>query len=299
MIAESLSLRGKCIVMRHKSGTIPVNKFRGESGEGVTIERIAFEHLPDLGEWQQPERHDSHSFFLLEKGSVTMEIDFKQHEINAPSVIYMHPNQVHRIIAFEDVIVNAWSISNENLNPKYLNLLEDITPVAPMYLEHETFALLVEAVSLCIRFTQRKKDQLYHSLLNDHINALGGLVISFYLEQRTPAVKSSRPESVTKAFREALDLHFTLLKRPVEYAEKLNLSTPYLNQCVKNITGYSVSYHIQQRVVLEAKRLLYHSRHSLKEIAATLGYDDYAYFSRLFTKVSGMSPIAFRSKNFD
>jgi AraC-like DNA-binding protein/mannose-6-phosphate isomerase-like protein (cupin superfamily) len=299
MIAEPLSLPGKRIVMRHRSGTIPVNKFSGESGEGVTIERIAFENLPDLGEWQQPERHDSHSFFLLEKGSVTMEIDFKQHEINAPSVIYMHPDQVHRIIAFENVIVNAWAVSNENLNPKYLKLLEDIAPAAPMPLKHEAFVLLVEAVSLCIRFTERKKDQLYHSLLNDHINALGGLVISFYLEQRTQVNKSSRAEFVTKAFREALELHFALFKRPVEYAQKLNLSTPYLNQCVKNITGYSVSYHIQQRVVLEAKRLLYHSGQSLKEVAATLGYDDYAYFSRLFTKVSGMAPITFRNKNFD
>lgn len=285
--------------MRYKSGAIPVNKFSGESGEGVTIERIAFENLPDLGDWQQPERHDSHSFFLLENGSVTMEIDFQQHKIIAPSVIYMHPDQVHRIIAFEHVTVNAWAVNNENLHPKYLKLLEDIAPVAPMPLQNETFALLMEAASLCIKFTHRKKDQLYHSLLNDHINALVGLVISSYLEQPAPADRSSRAESVTKAFREALDIHFTLFKRPAEYAQKLNLSTPYLNQCVKYITGYSVSYHIQQRVVLEAKRLLYHSGQSLKEVAATLGYDDYAYFSRLFTKVSGMAPIIFRNKNFD
>jgi len=66
---------------------------------------------------------------------------------------------------------------------------------------------------------------------------------------------------------------------------------------VKSVTGQPVSWHIQQRVILEAKRLLYHSGRSLKEIAATLGYDDYPYFSRLFTKVAGMSPLTFRHKN--
>ena len=89
------------------------------------------------------------------------------------------------------------------------------------------------------------------------------------------------------------------MKSPSEYADKLNLSTAYLNECVKNTTGYSVSYHIQQRVILEAKRLLYYSDKSVKEIAAELGYDDYPYFSRLFTKIAGITALAFRNKNLD
>lgn len=83
------------------------------------------------------------------------------------------------------------------------------------------------------------------------------------------------------------------------YAKSLNISTPYLNECVKTATGNSVSYHIQQRVILEAKRLLYHSNKSIKEIAGELGYDDYSYFIRLFVKITGMTPLAFRTKNFD
>jgi AraC-like DNA-binding protein len=285
--------------MRKKAGSIPVNNFGGESGGGITIERFSFDNLPDLGEWEQPERHDRHSFFLLEKGNVTMEIDFQQYEIQSPAVIYMHPDQVHRIIGFENVTVSAWATKNENLDPEYLTLLEGITPAAPMPINEEAFALLAEAVSLCIKFAERRKDQLYHFILKDHVNALAGLVISLYLESGTPADKLSRAEIVTKTFREALALHFKLLKRPAEYAQKLNLSIPYLNECVRNTTGHSVSHHIQQRVMLEAKRLLFHSDQSLKEIAATLGYDDYTYFSRLFTKVSGVAPLSFRNKNLD
>ena len=74
-------------------------------------------------------------------------------------------------------------------------------------------------------------------------------------------------------------------KRPTEYADTLNISSDYLNECVKNTTGNSVSYQIQQRIILELKRLLYYSDKSVKEISFEPGYEDYPYFSRLFTKV--------------
>jgi len=67
--------------MRKKTTSIPVNQFRDNSNTGIVIEKISFEDLPDLAEWDQPERHDRHSFFLLEKGSVTIEIDFEKYEI--------------------------------------------------------------------------------------------------------------------------------------------------------------------------------------------------------------------------
>jgi AraC-like DNA-binding protein len=230
---------------------------------------------------------------------VTIEIDFERYHIRSPAIIYMHPDQVHRIIGFDKVAASACAINNETLNPEYLQLLESISPAAPVYLTPETFGLLSEAVSLCIKVGGRAKDQVYFSLCKDHGNALVGLIISTLIEKNSVTDKQSRAELVTKAFREDLSHHFTRLKHPSDYAEKQHLSTAYLNECVKSTTGQPVSWHIQQRVILEAKRLLYHSDQSLKEIAAILGYDDYPYFSRLFTKVAGIAPLNFRHKNRD
>lgn len=115
----------------------------------------------------------------------------------------------------------------------------------------------------------------------------------------TQRLTFTRYEIITKAFKAVLESSFITAKSPSEYAEKLNISTPYLNECIKNTTGFSTTHHIQQRIILEAKRLLYHSDKSIKEIAAELGYDDYPYFSRLFTKITGISALAFRNKNFD
>ncbi|SFE59789.1 AraC-type DNA-binding protein [Chitinophaga sp. CF118] len=285
--------------MSKKTTSIPVNHFSNEYNLGIAIENISVEDLHTFKEAKQAHRHDYHSFFFLETGTVSIEIDFQKYNIKAPSVIYMHPNQVHRTIAFKNVTVSTCAINNENLNPEYLKLMESITPAKPLVLKKESFSIISEAVSLCKKISERKHDKLYHSLLKDSCNALVALAISQFIEQSKSTDKISRFGTVTKAFNEILELNYAMAKRPAEYAKKLNISTPYLNECVKNTTGNSVSYHIQQRIILEAKRLLYHSNKSVKEIAIELGYDDYHYFSRLFTRVAGMPPLTFRNKNLD
>ncbi|UFH56842.1 AraC family transcriptional regulator [Spirosoma sp. KNUC1025] len=278
-----------------------------EFGGDISIERIHINSSPIADkaslsffeEAKQSHRHDRHSFFVLESGTVHIDIDFQSYKIDSPTVIYMHPDQVHRTTAFDNVTVSSLAINNENLHPEYLKLLEEITPTKPLLLTNETFSILTETVSLCLKFSERKSEKLYHSLLKDSCNAWVALVLSQFLEQSKPADKLSRFESITKAFREMLEHQYATVKRPAGYAQKLNISTPYLNECVKSTTGYSVSHHIQQRVILEAKRLLYYSDKSVKEIATVLGYDDYPYFSRLFTKVTGMTALAFRNRNLD
>lgn len=290
--------------MRKKTPSIPVNRMTDDMDTGIAIERLCFDDLSIaekavFEEENEAHRHDRHSFFLLEQGNVAIEIDFQKYTIEPSSVIYIHPDQVHYTTTAKNVIVSSWAINNENLNPEYLKLLKEITPAKPLLLDKETFSIVSEAVSLGIRISGRKSEKLYSSLLKDSCNSLVALVISQYLKQTQSTDKISRFENVTKAFREIVESNYMVLKRPAEYSKKLNISTPYLNECVKNATGLSVSYHIQERVILEAKRLLYHSDKSVKEIAAILGYDDYAYFSRLFTKVNGMTALAFRNKNHD
>ncbi|GAB4016334.1 helix-turn-helix domain-containing protein [Spirosoma koreense] len=285
--------------MPKKNEAIPVNQFGDEDDYGIAFDKITVDDFFSPEDLEQSHRHDRHSFFLLETGTVSIEIDFQHYEVGPSSVVYMHPDQVHRILSFENVTVNSLAITNENLNPDYLNLLEAITPAEPLVIDPKTFSLISEAVSLCLKFAERKGDKLGRSILKDSCNALIALVASQYVDQSGSADKLPRFERITKAFKALLERNYTTAKRPTDYARKLAISTAYLNECVKNTTGHSVSYHIQQRVLLEAKRLLCYSTKSVKEIAAGLGYDDYPYFSRLFTKATGMTALAFRTRNLD
>lgn len=172
-----------------------------EFGLGIVIERNHLISLPSVGfeDALQPHREDGHSFFLLESGTVSLEIDFKKHDLPSPSVIYMHPDQVHRILTFENVTVSSWSIDRENLHPAYLTLLESITPATPLPLDKETFSLISDAVALSLKFFSREKDQLYHSLLRDSCNALVALVVSLYLKPTIPPDKPTRAEVIQSA----------------------------------------------------------------------------------------------------
>ena len=277
----------------------------GDLGKGIFVGRISDEELylhkqsEEFDNITQAHRDEYHLFFLQEKGTTDIEIDFKKYSIKPSTVIFIHQNQAHRILSFRNATVSIWTISNENINPEYLKLLNDVSPAEPLELKDDKFLIISHAVTFAVALSKQKEENLYHSLLKGSCNTLIGLVISQYLVQSQPKDKLSRFEVVYKAFNELLEGNFDTLKRPSEYAGQLNISTSYLNECVKNVTGHSVSHHIQQRVILEAKRLLYHSNLSVKEISSQLGYDDYPYFSRVFTKAVGMSALLFRRKNHD
>ncbi|RKR05369.1 AraC-like protein [Flavobacterium sp. 90] len=286
--------------MSKKTKSIPVNPAAGEFEAGIAIiGRISVKDLDSFEEFEESHRDNFHLFLLQESGTTGIEIDFQTYKIQPSSLLYIHPNQIHRLIGFENVTFSGWAIDNENLNPEYLKLLEDITPVKPLLINEDTFSIISDTITLCMNFSERNHEKLYNSILKESCNVLIGLTISQYLEHTKTTDSLSRFDTITKAFKGLLERNFISMKKPVEYAERLNISTAYLNECVKNTTGFSVTYHIQQRIILEAKRMLYHSDKSAKEIAADLGYDDYPYFSRLFSKVTGITPLGFRNKNHE
>ena len=268
-------------------------------GAGIAIGRASIKEAQTFEEAEQTHRDEYHLFFLQEKGTTHIEIDFHKYEIKPSSVVYIHPNQVHRLGAFENVTLSFWAISNENLNAEYLKILEDITPAKPLPLTKEAFEMIFQAVALSIQLSERNHDKLFHSLLKDSCNTIIGLVTAQYLALAESTGSLSRFELMTKAFKAILERNFMAAKKPTEYARSLNISSSYLNECVKNTTGFPVSYHIQQRIILEAKRLLCYSDKTVKEIASELGYDDYPYFSRLFSKITRMTPLTFRNKNLN
>lgn len=281
--------------MHKKENAIYLNSMDHDAWQGISVARISFRK----NDFQDSHRDEGHTFHILEQGTVDIEIDFKQYQICAPAVVYMHPDQVHRMIHFENITICSLSVKDEHLTPGSLQLLEDLAPVEPLLLTAENRHLLSDIFALCLHFFTKKKNTLHHPLLVHSCNTLVAFVISQLLEQHKPEFALSRSEIITKAFRRLLEKNYCVAKRPGDYAGQLNISTAYLNECVKNTTGTSVSQHIRDRIILEAKRRLYHTDRSVKEISFELGFDDYPYFSRLFKKATGRSAVSFRNKNHD
>lgn len=283
---------------------IPINSMADEFSQGISLERMIIKKS-DFNSGEQYEsakdshRDEGHTFHIVEAGTILIEIDFQRYEVIGPSVVYMHPTQVHRILDFEEVRVASLAIRNEAMNPDYIDFLEEIVPSVPLVLNKDADSKLSAIFSLCLSFSEQHSERFYFPLLKDSCNTLVSFLISQFLHQDPPIANPSRYALVTKSFRKLLEKNYRQLKRAGDYANELNISVPYLNECVSITTGKSVSKNIHNRIILEAKRMLYHTDKSVKEISFDLGYDDYTYFSKLFKKISGTSGLAFRKKNRD
>ncbi|WP_255155471.1 AraC family transcriptional regulator [Ferruginibacter sp. HRS2-29] len=108
-------------------------------------------------------------------------------------------------------------------------------------------------------------------------------------------VRKNQAQVLTAGFRKLLSEGW-YLRPPSWFARELNITTSHLNDSVKQITGYSCTYWLQDAMITEARRLLYYTNNDVKEIAFTLGFEDPAYFSRLFKKMTGETALAFRNK---
>ena len=93
-----------------------------------------------------------------------------------------------------------------------------------------------------------------------------------------------------------MEQNFRQMKSVAEYAEILNITSGHLNDTVQKEIGKTTSEIIHERIILEAKRLLYHSPKSVKEIAYELLYDDPSYFARFFKTHTQLTPEQFRKR---
>jgi AraC-like DNA-binding protein len=100
----------------------------------------------------------------------------------------------------------------------------------------------------------------------------------------------------SRNFSQMVEWNYTRYHTVAEYAGLLNITPKALNKRVTRYTNTTPNDIIKNRVILEAKRLLVHTRLSVKEIGYKLGYDDTSYFIRLFGKQAALSPQSFRLK---
>jgi AraC family transcriptional activator of pobA len=95
-------------------------------------------------------------------------------------------------------------------------------------------------------------------------------------------------------FREQLDSSYREEHSAGFYAHRLGISHTHLNRVCHAAFGKTALEVIHDRLVLEASRDLALTAMTVQDISRSLGFDDGAYFSRLFKKVAGTSPMSFR-----
>ena len=246
----------------------------------------------------KPHRDNHCQLMLAINGTFQFNIDFKNIEFTAPALICVFPEQVHHIIEVKNP--KGWMISFDPslVNKEVLLLLENKID-NPFLLQHESpfFEQLCLMMDLIEKVQQQNTNQYsqktVHSLLNGLLSLIAGEIVSDLALDKT---KENRSIIIKESFIKLTKEHFKTWKQPAQYAAALSISTAHLNDTVKSLTGSPVSVHIQEASIMEAKRLLYFTANSVKEIAYEVGYEEPVYFGKLFKKVTSLTPLEFRKK---
>ncbi len=249
----------------------------------------------------EPHRHNYHEVFYFERGGGWHDIDFRRFPIEDGSIHFVNPGQVHLIrrapeshgliVMFtsdfflgelheRDLYSAMWFLTYGANRP----ILRSSTG------EGEAVA---EAMHMLQREYESNANHREH-LLHSYVNIMLVHALRHFEQTESAPVQGDTAHSLVYRLRRMVEEHFTSVHAPREYAEMLYVSQNHLNNTVRRLLGKTIGDLIQERIVLEARRLLFHTDLSVKEIAYQLNYDDPSYFTRFFRKHVGLSPLEFR-----
>ena len=283
---DVLNLRMNMDVMS-KPQSIPFSQMQKISASGVFVKR--FGQSGRLPMKPYAHRDDYYILALLTEGNVAVEIDFERKELQAGDILIVSPWQVHNRPEGETWDADGWMLafSPEMLTEQEAGIIEEYS-ISPSPFSPDD-AVTDDVVTLCSMMDRNKENNTVFGAL---AAAVKSIVLSTLNTDGTAV--SGRYRAITLRLRKLLDIHLVVEKRPAAYASMMNISEVYLNEAVKGATGLSVGAYIRNMVMVRAKRQLAYTSLSAKEIAYALGYEDYAHFSKLFSKSIGMPPSEYR-----
>lgn len=122
------------------------------------------------------------------------------------------------------------------------------------------------------------------------------LIISLRLYKRERNWEKESPEQmdIVQNFNYLLEKHFRQYHKVEDYADLLYKSPKTLSNAFTKLIGKSPLQLIRERILLEARRMLYYTEKPISEIGYELGYEDMTSFSRFFKQMEGVSPSVYR-----
>ncbi|MCB0649697.1 MAG: AraC family transcriptional regulator [Saprospiraceae bacterium] len=274
---------------------------RNDPMKSFGISRMEDIHDKHGGKPDAPHRHNYYTVLLVQKAKGQHFIDFKGFELKDGQVYFIAPGQVHQILEAEKSFGYSMVFSTQFLVENHiplsfiedLNLFNDYGDSPPLQLDDEMLKSLSGYCEQIIRF--------YHSDDKFRDAAIGSILKLFLIGcNNVCTVPRNHPQqiesgnSILRQFKTLVEDHFTEWHATSQYAEVLNISPDHLNRTVKSLIGKTAKEYIQSRITTAAKRMLYFSGLSTKEIAYELGFSEPAHFSAFFKNCSGMSPSQFK-----
>ena len=140
--------------------------------------------------------------------------------------------------------------------------------------------------ALAVYLNQGKKLDEALAMAQDFINV--ELVREGNLQGRSSELYNQFISQVVNFCRTYSDVHF--------YADQLNVSSRYLAQVTRRISGKTPKAIIDEYIVQEIERELTTTMHTVQEIANNFGFSSQAHLTKFFKKMRGVTPSSFRQR---
>jgi len=250
-----------------------------------------------------PHKHNFYLAVLFTKGRGTHEIDFESYPIRPGSVFLLNPGLTHNwaftepvdgYIFFHTQSFYEATYTNRNLNNFPFYFSPQNSP--HIFLENTEFTV-IKNYFISVLKTYKSNHLMKQQRLCSLIDLIYIDLTQMSLKKDMSTIIQSRNYALKlHQLEQLIEDNYLSEKSPKAYARMMNITTKHLNRITRSMLEKTTSDLILERVTLEARRLLIYSTNNFTEIARSLGYEDYAYFSRLFKNKSGYSPSAFQKK---
>jgi AraC family transcriptional regulator of arabinose operon len=206
-----------------------------------------------------------------------------------PNTYFIIPKNVpHR---YKSSDVNPWSIywvhfSGVNADAVYQRSLENEQMYVHAVPYDQTRIKLFEQVYSILEHSFHEKEMEIIS-----ISLLQFIASLVYYKQINPVTYDNDSVSNSIAY---MKKHIQKKFRIEDLADHLSISVSHYSRVFRQKTGASPINYFNLLKIQNSCQYLYFTDRSIKEIATELGFDDQYYFSRLFTKLIGMSPLKYR-----
>ncbi|MEO0564855.1 MAG: AraC family transcriptional regulator [Chloroflexota bacterium] len=245
-------------------------------------------------------RHPFYELVWVSENGAEFFCDFKQYEVPANSLAFVATGQIHRWSGQIDqthLTIIGFTLDQISYYGRITQVISELpfhdTRRPPFYTFSDEDAGIFNSLFRSIQ--QRFNDNgLEHpEVLLAYLNLiLVELERTSLVDQQTHT--KAMPDNITREFRHLVEAHYLQHKQVQDYAEMLGISLNHLVETVRTTAGKTPKQIIQERVALEAKRLLVHSQDTVAEISHQLDFKTPTYFGSWFKNQEGMTPIQFR-----
>lgn len=240
-------------------------------------------------------------YILIVEEEARFSVEFTTYGCEGNSFIFLSPYQYFQLTESEQTRFKAlvfhadfYCIEYHKKEVACNGVLFNTIYYQPFVVVSEQLFQEINAIVDRMQNFKNVQDAYDVSILKSYLQLILALSSKEKQLQMKVSVADGLPLENITGFQELLEIYFKENKDVTFYAERLGLATNSFSKKIKKHFGKSPSKLIQERVVLEAKKLLHLTHKPVKEVAGDLNFEDEFYFSRYFKKEVGISPKQFR-----